>query len=183
MSQTRRACFERVIETVGEPLRQYAARRTDAETAQDVVADAFLVIWRRLDDVPVGGELPWCYAVARNCLANAERSARRQRGLLTRIARMDPPPQVEVAVPDAPDSSLHRALAQLPADDRELLRLWAWEDLAPAEIAVVLHTTSNAVSIRLHRAKKRLADVLAETSTRKPPPTSGHKQVQGRSSP
>lgn len=79
MSDERRVRFESVVSIVGEPLRRYAARRTDAQTAQDVVADSFLVIWRRLDDVPYGGELPWCYAVARNCLANAQRSARRQR--------------------------------------------------------------------------------------------------------
>ena len=95
VSDARRERFEAVIQLVGEPLRQYAARRIDAESAEDVLADSFLVIWRRLDELPYGGELPWCYAVARNCLANVERSARRQRGLLTRIARMDPPRAIE----------------------------------------------------------------------------------------
>ena len=182
MSEARRERFEAVVRLVGEPLRQYAARRTDAHSAEDVVADAFLVIWRRLDDVPQGGELPWCYAVARNCLANAERSTRRQHGLLTRIARMDPPRPSEDVVPDLPDAALHDALALLSADDRELLRLWSWEDLRPAEIAVTLDTTANAVSIRLHRARKRLAELL-EADTGKHSPGSGHKQVPERSGP
>lgn len=182
MSELRRERFETVIRLVGEPLRQYAARRTDADSAQDAVADAFLVIWRRLDDVPPGGELPWCYAVARNCLANAERSRRRQHGLLTRIARMDPPHSTEDCAPDPPDPALHRALRQLSADDRELLRLWAWEDLRPNEIAVILDTTANAVNIRLHRARKRLAQVL-EADSGKPPPAPGHMQVPERSDP
>ena len=38
--------------------------------------------------------------------------------------------------------------------------LWAWEELAPREIATVTGLTANAVSIRLHRAKKRLAAEL-----------------------
>jgi RNA polymerase sigma-70 factor (ECF subfamily) len=58
------------------------------------------------------------------------------------------------------DAELHAALADLPADDRELIRLWAWEQLEPREIAVVLDTTANAVSIRLHRTRARLAERL-----------------------
>ena len=44
--------------------------------------------------------------------------------------------------------------------DREILHLWAWERLEPAEIAVVLGVTPNAVSIRLNRAKKKLGEKL-----------------------
>ncbi|HWT23737.1 MAG TPA: sigma-70 family RNA polymerase sigma factor, partial [Solirubrobacteraceae bacterium] len=47
--------------------------------------------------------------------------------------------------------------------DREVLRLWAWEQLAPREIAVVLGITPNAASVRLHRATKRLRDSLGKT--------------------
>jgi len=177
MSDERRNRFETIVSIVGEPLRRYAARRTDAETAQDVVADSFLVIWRRLDDVPYGGELPWCYAVARNCLANAQRSARRQRGLLLRLVRLDPPRAQFDDVQDLPDDALYRALASLKPNDRELLRLWAWEELRPAEIAVVLETTTNAVNIRLHRARRQLAALL-EPDTGKHPPSSGQKQVK-----
>jgi RNA polymerase sigma-70 factor (ECF subfamily) len=41
-----------------------------------------------------------------------------------------------------------------------VLRLWAWEQLAPREIAVVLGVTPNAASIRLHRATRRLRERL-----------------------
>lgn len=182
VQEERRARFEAVAALVGEPLRRYAVRRTDAETAQDVVADAFLVIWRRLDDVPPGGELPWCYAVVRNCLANAERSARRQQGLVARIASMAAPPPVtdQSALPD-PD--LHRALARMRADDRELLMLWAWEDLRPAEIATVLGVTPNAVNIRLHRARRRLADLVEPARSGKPGAAAGQEQVKERRRP
>ena len=51
-------------------------------------------------------------------------------------------------------------------------RLWAWEQLEPAEIAAVLGLTTNAVSIRLHRAKKKLGENLE--IARKNEAVSGH---------
>lgn len=174
------ARFEALAQRVGDPLRRYLARRCDPSTAEDVLADTLLVLWRRLDEVPGDAELPWCYAVARNCLANAERAARRRHGLLERIVRLQPPG--EVAGQDLPDPAVHRALARLPATDREVLRLSAWEDLEPREIAEVLGITSNAASIRLHRARRRLADLLEvdrQEAGRQDGQAPGHRQVEG----
>ena len=64
---------------------------------------------------------------------------------------------------------------QLQLEDADLLRLWAWEQLTPAEIAVVLDTTPNAVSIRLHRAKAALREAL-----RKAEGPAGHEGSEGR---
>lgn len=55
---------------------------------------------------------------------------------------------------------LSAALAALPARDQEVLRLWAWEQLPPREIALVLDITANAASIRLHRATQKLKKQL-----------------------
>ena len=52
-------------------------------------------------------------------------------------------------------------MARLSADDRELLRLTAWEQLTRDEIATVLGCSANAVAIRLHRARRRLERLLA----------------------
>src|SRR4029450_2647016 len=57
-------------------VRAYARRRAAPDAAQDVVADTFLVAWRRLEDVPEDA-LPWLYGVARRVLANQRRSAAR----------------------------------------------------------------------------------------------------------
>lgn len=149
----RRLRFERVVGSVYEPLQRYLLRRTDPATADDVLGDVLLVLWRRLDDVPDGEPLPWSYGVARGCLSNARRSAARQERLAERIARERPPD------PDD-DDRLTEALGALPEADRELLRLWAWEQLPPREIAVVLGVSANAATIRLHRAKRRLKDLL-----------------------
>ncbi|WP_250034851.1 RNA polymerase sigma factor [Paractinoplanes maris] len=166
----RRQRFEAVAPTVIDAVRRFLARRTDPATADDVLQETLLVCWRRFDDAATGEVLPWAYGVARLCLANAERSRRRQGRLLARIRQLDPPRSVSPA-PGLPDDDLAAALASLRADDAELLRLWAWEELALSQIAVVLGISANAVSIRLHRAKRRLRDEL-----RKGEASAGHEE-------
>ena len=171
--------FEQLVDLVGDPLRRYALRRLDPVAADDALAEAFLVLWRRLDDVPEGAELPWSYGVLRNCVANEARSARRRAGLLVRLSGQPASPPANPA--DAGDPALGEALARLRPAEQELLRLWAWEDLAPADIALVLGTTTNAVNIRLHRARRRLAELLDDR--RKPTAGPGHNQVEGGRTP
>ncbi|GEP36449.1 DNA-directed RNA polymerase sigma-70 factor [Nocardioides psychrotolerans] len=156
----RRARFEALAPELVESLRRFLARRTDTATADDVLAETLLVCWRRLDEVP-DAALPWAYGVARLCLANAQRGARRQERLAARVAVVDPPAQ-SVPGPGADDGDprLDEALAGLTGAEAELVRLWAWEQLTPTEIAAVLDVTPNAVSIRLHRARARLRDGL-----------------------
>jgi len=173
----RRERFEAVARQVLEPLRRYLARRTDPATADDVLAETLLVCWRRLDELPEDDPLPWSYGVARNCLANAQRGVRRQHRLAARIAVVDPPSE---SVPgpgerEGRDLGLERALAALREEDAELLRLWAWEQLTPAEMAAVLGVTPNAVSIRLHRAREKLKEELRKTGE-----AAGHEETNGR---
>lgn len=156
----RAARFEAVAATVVEPVRRYLHRRTDADTAEDVLSETLLVCWRRLDEIP-DETLPWTYVVARHCLANATRSDRRQARLVGRIRAVDPPAAATPG-PDAGDDTVDRALATLSPDDAEVLRLWAWEDLGAGAIGTVLGITPNAASIRLHRAKQRLRDALGK---------------------
>jgi RNA polymerase sigma-70 factor (ECF subfamily) len=154
----RRARFEALAPAVIEAVRRYLARRTDPATADDVLSETLLVCWRRLGEMPED-HLPWAYGVARNCLANAERSRRRQARLFARIAALDPP-RPAVDGPEPADDDLAGAMAGLRDADAELLRLWAWEDLTPPQIAVVLGISANAASIRLHRARERLRDQM-----------------------
>ena len=165
---TRETRFATLTDEVGGPVRRYASRRVPQHQVDDVVADVFLVLWRRLEDIPEGDPLPWAYGVARNCVANARRSTRRREDLLDKVTRLDPPRQYD---PPEPYDDVHRALAQLGDLDRELVSLWAWEGLPPRDIAASLGMTANAVSIRLTRAKQRLAELLrkdADPSGQKP---------------
>ena len=143
-----------------EPLRRFLLRRTDPETADDALSETLLVCWRRFDELPEQA-LPWAYGVARHVLANAERSSRRQQRVAARVASVDPPREVPDQAGPRDDVVLD-ALARLGDDDAELLRLWAWEQLGPAEIATVLDISPNAASIRLHRAREKFKEKFEE---------------------
>jgi RNA polymerase sigma-70 factor (ECF subfamily) len=157
VDESRRDRFEEVAPGLIEPVRRFLARRTDPATAEDALAETLLVCWRRATELPEE-PLPWVYAVARNCLRNAERAARRQERVAARLMALP----ADAEPPE--DPALDEALAALRPEEAELLRLWAWEQLTPAEIATVLDITANAASIRLHRAREKLKDQLRKTA-------------------
>ena len=150
-------------------LLAYARRRVDEQTADEVVADTFLVAWRRRDEVPEGYERAWLFGVARNTILTAARSARRRNALNGKLSGAIRPGWTDgwSDVSDRVDA-LVPALRELREEDRELLMLVAWDELSHVEIAQAMGITPNAVAIRVHRARKRLADRidrLAQTCT------------------
>jgi RNA polymerase sigma-70 factor (ECF subfamily) len=134
----------------------YALRRTPTEEdAADVVAETFLTLWRRLDDAPTGDETRlWLYGIARRVISNRQRGERRRARLRARVTAMMP---LHTANGTATPDVVSEAMAALAPQDREVLRLSAWEELSPGEIAVALGCSTNAAKIRLHRARRRLA--------------------------
>jgi RNA polymerase sigma-70 factor (ECF subfamily) len=165
--------FEVVVRRAGPAMLAYARRRVDPDTAEDVVADALLVLWRRRHELSRPGvterdhddDIAWAIGITRGCLANTRRSARRHLSLVGRVAGLERPPPTDDPSSSEYDEQLHVALGSLRKEDQELLRLWAWDDLKPAQIAVVLGTTPEVVSVRLHRAKKRLGALLEKAPT------------------
>ncbi|RKQ92120.1 RNA polymerase ECF family sigma subunit [Solirubrobacter pauli] len=146
--------FRALFDTHRRLVLGYALRRVDEPAdAADVVAETFLVVWRRLGEVPEGDAArAWLLAVARRVLANQRRGERRRSGLSDRLAA-----ELTVAVPAEPeDGVIRRALARLSDEDRELLLLAGWEGLSPSEIAVATGTLGVTVRSRLHRARRRL---------------------------
>ena len=168
MPETRPQRFEALFSDVYEPVRRYVRRRVDPDAVDDIVSETMLTLWRRLDDVP-SAILPWTYGVARRQIANHRRSGLRH---LRLVRRAESEPRATADFEHPLDAELHTALAAIGDSDREILHLWAWEQLEPVEIAVVLGLTPNAVSIRLNRAKKKLGENLE--SARKDGAVSGH---------
>ena len=147
-------------------LLAYARRRVDEQTAHEVVADTFLVAWRRRDEIPGGSERAWLFGVARNTILTAHRAARRRsalNGKLSSVFRPEPSSGDPYETPDRTDALLP-ALHSLREEDREILMLVAWDELSHAEIGEVLGISPNAVAIRVHRARKRLADRIDKTA-------------------
>jgi RNA polymerase sigma factor (sigma-70 family) len=158
------ARFSRLYREHGRAILAYALRRArDHEDAADVVAETFLVAWRRLDEAPIGdGERLWLYGVARLVLSNLHRSERRRTRLGARLAEALASEPVAPPEPSGEAAEALRAIAGLGDEDRELLLLVAWEGLSPGEAARVLGITPLAARSRLHRARRRLRKLLDE---------------------
>jgi len=154
-----------------EPLLSYALRRCgDVAEAHDITADTFLVLWRRFAEAPVDEEVPlWLYGVARRIVANKYRSRLRANRLVGRLGHVRPElSSTEKRAEQREEANaVLRSLQRLKDNERELLLLAAWERLSASEIAIVLGCSPNAAAIRLHRARKRLADVYEKELSRR----------------
>jgi len=140
----------------------YALRRAPHDDALDVVAESFLVAWRRLDDVPVGDDARlWLYATARRVLSNRARSQRRRERLAARLRDRS---REQGREPELERGRVASAFGRLSVVERELLALVAWEGLSTTEVARVLGCSTNAVRIRLYRARRNLARELEARS-------------------
>jgi RNA polymerase sigma factor (sigma-70 family) len=162
----RRRRVEALFAEHAAAVRAYAARRVPRATADDVVSDVFVVAWRRLEDVPDDG-LPWLLGCAQRIIANQRRSVRRQAALRERLSRerTEAPRGHPIS-----DSVLADALATLSKGDREVLMLTAWEGLEPARAAAVMGCSPGAFSMRLHRARRRLAAAMTRADGVRPDP-------------
>ncbi len=173
--------FREIYTAHHEDLWRYCLRRisTPAE-AEDVLGDVFTVAWRRLDDIPPNESArPWLFGVARHHLQNHWRQSSRHREVHLRLVS-----EAAIAAEESPDQDDDRsahvldALGRLSEADAEVLRLVVWEELPHSEIAKVMDCSENAVAIRVHRARRRLAEHLSAALTADTPPASTHAPIQ-----
>jgi RNA polymerase sigma factor (sigma-70 family) len=168
--------FREVFALAYAPLCRYARHRgLTGPDAEDLVAQTMEIAWRRIREMPATEPLPWLYAVAHNVWRNTARRDRRRRELLARF-RARPPDGAWQDPSGLEPGALRAALASLSDDDQEILRLVAWDGLAPAELAVVLGCSSNAARTRLHRARSRLAARIGIGPDLQQDARPGHKQ-------
>jgi DNA-directed RNA polymerase specialized sigma24 family protein len=139
------------------------ARRRGARDPDGIAAEAMAIAWRRLVDVPRDDARPWLIVTARNLLL-AERRSEPEAGRQP-LREIDLEAPVEHLPPELDlDPELARGLRGLSEKDREALLLVAWDDLTPALAAASLGISQTAFRVRLHRARRRLSDLLAERS-------------------
>jgi len=152
--------FNQLYDDHFEAVRRYIWRR-DPGLCDEVLAETFLVAWRRLGEAPRDAR-PWLIGVARNVRLNLRRSARRQQALTTRLIETATDPGH--TDPSGEAIAVRAALSKLSDTDREVLLLSIWDGLDRGSIARVLRCSKPNVSVRLHRARRRLATALAELS-------------------
>lgn len=169
LSQNR---FDALFQAHSRAILGYTLRRVvDPADAADVVSETFLVAWRRVAEIPREQERLWLYGVARRVLANARRGDARRSRLGERLREDLAGCSWTQPVEDPRAETVRAALSTLADDDQEVLRLAFWEDLTPAEIAVVLSIPGVTARTRLHRARQRLRGALAEPDPAVPAPT------------
>lgn len=166
-SQTDPQRFAELYDRHAPDIHRYAARRLGHSAADDVVAETFLVAFRRRDrfDPSRGSARPWLYGIASNLIAGHRRSEVMQYRVLAKTA-VDP---VMEAHDDRADSrvaaaavtrQLGAALARLSKGDRDVLLLVAWESLTYDEVAQALAIPVGTVRSRLNRARKKVRKAL-----------------------
>lgn len=152
-------------------LLRFVQRRVHESHAEDAVAEAFTVVWRRLGDVPDDRDAARAYVfgVARHVLLNSRRSTERRQALgvqlidASRVTAAHHDPAIDAAV-DLID--LSRAWARLSDVHQEALALSAIDGLNATEAAAVLDISPVAFRLRLSRARRALRAHLSHLPVR-----------------
>jgi RNA polymerase sigma-70 factor (ECF subfamily) len=156
--------FDALYDAHIREIHAYCLRRMPPEDAQDAAAEVFAVVWRRRAQLPSGDEsLPWIYGVARNVLANRDRSIRRRLRLEAKLRSL--PSGIDVGPEAASERDVDRqrvlhALSLLSDTDQEVLRLLEWEGLTRAQVASMLGVSRSAIDRRIGRAYRKLRAIL-----------------------
>jgi RNA polymerase sigma-70 factor, ECF subfamily len=143
----------------------------DAFDADDAVQEAFVALSRRPDVQRHRGLLAWLMTTIRNaCLAMMRPFLRERARLGERVG--NPEDIVDAMTPDALldrfrlVQSVHRAIANVPQDQREVLVLRDVEGLSGEEVCARLGISSAAMKSRLHRARAMVRSELESMGTK-----------------
>jgi RNA polymerase sigma-70 factor (ECF subfamily) len=164
---TRRAEFDALYRQYSREVWALAfGRSTDADLAMDVTQEAFLRLWRQLEDGEViDNPRAWLMRVARNLAEDQAKSAFRRNGTqspeLMNGVGSDSPSPLDKLVRDEAFALIRTLLEKLTPTDREILTFRYALDYDAPTIADLLGVNIAAVHMRLSRARQRLAEMLA----------------------
>jgi RNA polymerase sigma factor (sigma-70 family) len=174
---TKSTHFEAMYQQNWPQVMAYCLRRTRAADAPDACSETFLVAWRRFDDIPPPpATLPYLYGIAGRVLSNQLRALRRRSRLDAKLRNLGVAPPAEpstLVFQSSRDQEVVAAVNQLKSKDREIMMLYAWEDLPRDTIAEMMGMTRAAIDQRIHRMYQKLArslESLMETRAIKSPP-------------
>jgi RNA polymerase sigma-70 factor (ECF subfamily) len=156
--------FRAVYEATYVDLVRFVQRRVHPTHAEDIVADAFLVAWRRFEDLPTdpGDARAWLFGIAQRTMLNGQRGDRRRRTLTIRIADANVVAQGGETWKGCDSELVARRLdvadawRRLSPVHQETLSLAVWDGLAGPQAAAVLGISPVAFRLRLTRARRAL---------------------------
>ncbi|MEY2983312.1 MAG: RNA polymerase sigma factor [Planctomycetota bacterium] len=165
--------FNRAMADHADGLKTFAARMLgDSLAAEDVAQDAFLALYRHLEQVPASAYRPWLYRVARNLCLDQLRRRKFKLRLFRDVERDDDQPLVPVdRSGDRPDQlaetreareRIEAAIETLPPKFRETFLLCEMQGLSYEDAAAILDCPVKTVSTRLFRARQRFKAAVGD---------------------
>jgi RNA polymerase sigma-70 factor (ECF subfamily) len=161
-----REAFAEVVAHFQRPLFGFLGRMGMSQAqAEDIAQETFVRAWRELHHYqPQRAQFStWLYTIARNLALNALQSASQRR----EVAATDLPeqPSEQAGLAQAMERTqqharLQAALRRLPMPERSALALVYVHELALADVARIEGDSVAAIKTRLHRAKRRLRELL-----------------------
>lgn len=155
--------FRNLYRQYRDPLFRFGYRLTgSAETAEDLVHDSFLGLFRGGFDPKRGAIRTYLYTAVRNLAGKRFRDFEREdlTGEFEDLAT-EAGGQLDCLLARQTAEEVRAAVSSLPLRQREVLLLFEYEDLPLSEIAAIVDADLAAVKSRLHRARLRLRQVLA----------------------
>jgi RNA polymerase sigma-70 factor, ECF subfamily len=159
-----RGAFETLYRRYARPVFGLALRRLgDRGRAEDAVQETFASVWRAAGSYRPerGPGAPWLYAVARNAIVDNGRTRREPpvEGVEEKSGEETPADRAEsgwVAW------RVHRALAELPENERVVIELAYWGGRSQSEVADLLGIPLGTVKTRTRTGLARLAEMLED---------------------
>lgn len=150
---------DRLRENETDLLRYFQRRLENGSDAAEALGELMLTAWklrRRIPGDPTEARM-WLFATARNVLRDTRRTLARRSASAQRFVEGM---RVDGAVWEDSSADLRDAIARLPEDDAELVRLVYWEGFASHEAAAILGINPSTARSRLSRARERLRESL-----------------------
>ncbi|MCP9212467.1 RNA polymerase sigma factor [Streptomyces sp. NEAU-Y11] len=160
MGQRGSVWFEGVYREHRHQVWRYLMRRMPERDAEDALAEVFSQAWASRHSLR-GPALPWLYGIARHVVARTLAHVHRGTGSPTPVTL---PVADSAEEQTAARSGALAALGCLSDAEREAVLLIAWEGLSPAHAARAAGCSTPAMTLRLHRARRRLERELGEAT-------------------
>jgi RNA polymerase sigma-70 factor (ECF subfamily) len=132
------------------------------EVAQDITQDVFMRYWQSLrKEDAIKNDRALLYTIARNLVIDWYRKKKDSSlDAMTDVGVDFKGSDTASVTEQAEVQEALRIIEKLDDDSRDLLIMRFMEGLSPKEIAAVLKESPNVISVRLHRAVKKVQDLI-----------------------